>query len=99
MAVWEIRSDEIAGCLRTARGGSSKQAVVEAGRNEVRVRWMTPTEYSRLQGADFALSSVTPNQALFGLGDGVCVPVIRWIADSYLGPVLRDQTGTTAAYA
>src|SRR5690606_32757977 len=25
---WEIRADDIAGCLRTARGGSSKQAVV-----------------------------------------------------------------------
>jgi DNA (cytosine-5)-methyltransferase 1 len=100
VAVWEIRSDEIAGCLRTARGGSSKQAVVEAGRDEVRVRWMTPREYSRLQGAgDFALSSVTPNQALFGLGDGVCVPVIRWIADSYLGPVLRGLIDTTTAYA
>ena len=99
VAVWEIRSDELAGCLRTARGGSSKQAVVEAGRGKVRVRWMTPLEYSRLQGAgEFVLSSVTPNQALFGLGDGVCVPVIEWIADSYLGPVLRDQI-PSAAYA
>ena len=31
-AVWEIRADNLSGCLRTASGGSSKQAVVEAGR-------------------------------------------------------------------
>ena len=87
-AVWEIRSDDIAGCLRTARGGSSKQAVVEAGRGTFRVRWMTPLEYARLQGAgDLDLGSVTDNQALFALGDAVCVPVIRWIAQSYLKPL------------
>jgi DNA (cytosine-5)-methyltransferase 1 len=100
VAVWEIRSDEIAGCLRTARGGSSKQAVVEAGRGSVRVRWMTPREYARLQGADdLILDAVTPTQALFGLGDAVCVPVIRWIAESYLAPVLRDEPIASAANA
>jgi len=30
--VWEIREDDISGCLRTARGGSSKQAVVFIGK-------------------------------------------------------------------
>ena len=89
-AVWEVRSDEIAGCLRTARGGSSKQALVEAGRDSLRIRWLTPREYARLQGADdVILDAVTPNQALYGLGDAVCVPVVRWIADTYLKPVLR----------
>lgn len=84
-ATWEIRKDDIAGCLRTARGGSSKQALVEAGQGEVRVRWMTPREYARLQGAgDFDLSGVSVNQALFGLGDAVCVPVIEWVAREYL---------------
>ena len=36
-AVWEIRRDEISGCLRTGKGGSSRQALVEAGKGEVRV--------------------------------------------------------------
>ena len=31
-AVWEVRADEIAGCLRTASGGSSRQALVEGAR-------------------------------------------------------------------
>lgn len=92
-AIWEIRSDNIAGCLRTARGGSSKQAVVEAGRGEVRVRWMTPREYARLQGAPhFKFDHVRPNQAYFGFGDAVCVPVIEWIAKEYLVPVLCEST-------
>lgn len=89
-ATWEIRADGISGCLRTARGGSSKQALVEAGRGNVRVRWMTPREYARLQGApDFKLTSVTENRALFALGDAVCVPAIDWIAREYLRPVLE----------
>lgn len=91
-AVWEMRPDTISGCLRTARGGSSKQALVEAGRGEFRVRWMTPREYARLQGAPhFKLGSVSDNQALFGFGDAVCVPVIEWIATNYLQPLLAGQ--------
>lgn len=92
-AVWEIRADDVAGCLRTARGGSSKQAVVEAGRGDVRVRWMTPREYARLQGApDFHIDSVRPSQAYFGFGDAVCVPVIEWIAKEYIVPILTGGT-------
>lgn len=91
-AVWEIRPDPIAGCLRTARGGSSRQAVVETGRGAVRVRWMTPREYARLQGApDFAIDGFRPNQVYFGFGDAVCVPVISWVAREYLSPLLGGR--------
>lgn len=103
-AVWEIRRDHISGCLRTARGGSSKQAIVEAGNGRSRVRWMTPREYARLQGVpdDYALDVVTANQALFGLGDAVCVPVIEWIGAECLWPALLgsfDQEDELAAVA
>jgi DNA (cytosine-5)-methyltransferase 1 len=47
---WEVRADDISGCLRTARGGSSKQAVVRLGNKRVQVRWMTPREYSTAFG-------------------------------------------------
>jgi DNA (cytosine-5)-methyltransferase 1 len=91
-AVWEIRPDEISGCLRTARGGSSKQALVAASRGRVKIRWMTPREYARLQGAPrYRLAAVSDNQALFGLGDAVCVPVVAWIARDYLVPLLSDS--------
>ncbi len=86
---WEIRADEISGCLRTTKGGSSKQALVEAGNGEARVRWMTPIEYAGLQGSsDFPLDAVSPNQAMSALGDAVCVPVIRFLSRNYLTPLL-----------
>jgi DNA (cytosine-5)-methyltransferase 1 len=89
-AVWEIRRDALAGCLRTTGGGSSKQALLQVRQGEARVRWMTPAEYARLMGAcDYSLKGVTANQALFGFGDAVVVDVIRWIGQNYLVPVLR----------
>lgn len=89
-AVWEVRPDDISGCLRTARGGSSKQAVVQAGRGEVRARWMTPREYARLMGAgSYRLDGARSNQALFGFGDAVCVPAVTWLAEHCLMPLVR----------
>ena len=84
----EIRKDGLAGCLRTARGGSSRQMLVKAGKGTVAMRLMTPREYGRLQGVpdDFP----TPpqiNQALTGFGDAVCVPVIVWIGNNILNPL------------
>ena len=53
------------------------------------MRWMTPREYARLQGAgDYALPENTI-QALFGFGDAVCVPVIEWIDRQMLTPVFE----------
>lgn len=83
-AVWEIRSDKISGCLRTARGGSSKQAVVEGGQGKIRVRWMTAREYARLQGApDFNWGEASEVQARFALGDAVCVPAVAWLLQHF----------------
>lgn len=92
-ATWEIRQDHIAGCLRASRGGSSKQAVVEGGRGQIRVRWMTPREYARLQGVpdSFRIDGVSPNQAQFGFGDAVCVPLIRWIIQHGLEAQLSKE--------
>ena len=85
----EVRFDGVAGCLRTPRGGSAKQIVLAIDRGELRMRWMTPREYARLQGADdFALPDNTI-QALFGFGDAVCVPVIEWIDRHMLTPVFE----------
>ena len=88
-AVWEVRADEIAGALRTTRGGSAKQAVLRAGRGGIAVRWMNVREYARLQGAgDLRYESVSPHQAMFALGDAVCVPVIEWVGRHCLLPLM-----------
>ena len=86
----ELRTDGIAGCLRTPRGGSGRQILFAAGKGRYAVRLLTPRECARLMGADDYNITVPLNQALFGFGDAVCVPVIRWIADNYLTPVLKE---------
>lgn len=89
-SVWEIRDDDIAGCLRTARGGSSKQALVFMGDGVARMRWMTGLEYARLQGAgDFNLKGFTESQIQYAFGDAVAVPAVRWLMYSVVLPCLR----------
>lgn len=92
LPVWEVRADDIAGCLRTPRGGSSRQAVVEAGFGKVRVRWMTGLEYARLMGAgDYELRGLRTSQVIAGFGDAVCVPVVAWLARTVLLPLTAEQ--------
>lgn len=95
----ELRVDGIAGCLRTPRGGSGRQILVKAGFAEFHARLLTPKECARLMGAGGFKISGSLNQALFGFGDAVCVPVIRWIAEHYLEPRLREtaEDGRTAS--
>lgn len=83
----ELRVDGIAGCLRTPRGGSGRQILLVAGKGRFAVRLLTPRECARLMGADDFVLNTPLNQALFGFGDAVCVPVIEWIANHYLNPV------------
>ncbi len=84
----EIRTDGIAGCLRTSKGGSAKQILIKVGYDKVFVRHMTPRECASLMGAPGFKIDVPINQALFGFGDAVCVPVISWIASNYLNPLV-----------
>lgn len=86
----EIRSDGIAGCLRTPKGGSARQILLRVGKGEVKIRFVSPTECARLMGADGYRISGTFNDALFGFGDAVCVPVVTWIAENYLNPLLQE---------
>lgn len=86
----ELRTDGIAGCLRTPRGGSGRQILFCAGHGDYKVRLLTPRECARLMGASGYKINVSLNQALFGFGDAVCVPVVQWIARNYLNPVLEE---------
>jgi DNA (cytosine-5)-methyltransferase 1 len=97
---WEIRADDIAGCLRTARGGSSKQAVMRAGRGEIAVRWMLPEEYAALQGASgYRTGDATGNQALYGFGDAVCVPAVQWVVENCITPFITPRQPAVRAAA
>lgn len=85
----EVRRDDIAGCLRTAVGGSGKQFLVAAGSGRARMRTLTAREYARLQGVPdrYPIASVSERQALDAFGDAVCVPAVSWIAREVLGRV------------
>ena len=79
----ELRTDGFAGCLRTPKGGSSKQIVIRAGKGEWSVRLLTPREYARLQGVrDSFLLPSNVNKGYFAMGDAVCVPVIEFISEN-----------------
>lgn len=86
----EVRNDNTAGCLRTARGGSSRQIIIQMGHGQIRMRHMTPREYARLQGVpdNYPIPENTI-QALTGFGDAVCVPVIEWIGLNILNPLAQ----------
>lgn len=86
----ELRVDGIAGCLRTPRGGSGRQILFKAGHGRYFTRLLTPRECAGLMGAGDYIIDAPSNQALFGFGDAVCVPVIEWIAQYYLNPVVTE---------
>ncbi len=88
----EVRADDIAGCLRTAVGGSGKQFMVVAGQGNIRMRTLTVREYARLQGVQdhFHIKGNSERQSLNAFGDAVCVPAVTWIADNVLNPLAHS---------
>ncbi len=89
----EIRFDDVAGCLRTPAGGSSRQTIMVVEGAGVRSRLLTARECARLMGLmeSYRLPP-NENEAYHLVGDGVVVPVVRYLADKLLEPVLgRDS--------
>ena len=86
----EVRFDDIAGCLRTPAGGSSRQTVMVVEPNGVRSRLLSPREAARLMGLpdEYKLPN-NYNQAYHLVGDGVVVPVVRHLTEHILEPVLN----------
>ncbi|HEU5383628.1 MAG TPA: DNA (cytosine-5-)-methyltransferase, partial [Ktedonobacteraceae bacterium] len=93
----ELRTDGIAGCLRTPAGGSAKQIVFKAGYGKYFARLLTPRECSRLMGIGEYKIVASFDEALFGFGDAVCVPVISWIAENYFNTVIEEYISEVAS--
>lgn len=90
----EVRFD-VAGCLRTPAGGSSRQTVLIVERGEVRTRLMSARETARLMGLpDRYNLPGTYSVACRLTGDGVAVPVVRHLAEGLFEPMLETDTGT-----
>jgi DNA (cytosine-5)-methyltransferase 1 len=86
----EIRFDDIAGCLRTPLGGSSRQFVMFVEGERIRSRLLSPREAARLMGLseDYKLPQ-NYNEAYHLAGDGLVVPVVRHLAAHILEPTLK----------
>ena len=88
----EVRFDDVAGCLRTPAGDSSRQVILVIEGKTVRSRLLSPREAARLMGLnDNYMLPERYNRAYHVCGDGVCVPVVRYIADHILEPVLLNR--------
>lgn len=90
----EVRFDGLAGCLRTARGGSSRQTLVVIDpafeEADLRTRLMTPREGARLMGLgdDYVLPKGAA-AALTLVGDGVAVPVVAFLERHVLRQMVK----------
>lgn len=95
-SVAEVRMDGVAGCLRTPRGGSSKQIIARTGKGELQFRLMTPREYARLQGVEDSFSfSGSVNDRYFAMGDAVCVPAVSWLINNHINKVSSEKRNET----
>ena len=88
----EVRFDNIAGCLRTPSGGSSRQTILVVEGDTVCSRLLSPREAARLMGLpDEYILPANYNAAYHLAGDGVAVPVVRHLALQILEPILQNN--------
>lgn len=88
----EVRFDDVAGCLRTPAGGSSRQVIMVVEGYRVRTRLISARETARLMGLEE--NYILPpryNDAYHLTGDGVAVPVVRFLAAQLFEPII-DQS-------
>ena len=86
----EVRFDDVAGCLRTPAGGSSRQLILVVDGSKVRSRLISPRETARLMGLPDAYTLPRNyNEAYHLTGDGVVVQVVAHIARHLLEPLLQ----------
>lgn len=85
----EVRFDDVAGCLRTPAGGSSRQVIMVVDDKKVRTRLISARETARLMGLDDSYKlPKNYNEAYHLTGDGVVVHVVRHLAEHIFEPLL-----------
>jgi len=106
----EVRFDGVAGCLRTPKGGSSRQTVVVVEGDSVRTRLLSRIEAARLMGIGldaqgrlpdqaqpFFPDGLTYNEAYRAMGDGVAVPVVAHLEKHLLTPLAQAVRAEASA--
>jgi DNA (cytosine-5)-methyltransferase 1 len=88
--VLELRFDNVAGCLRTPGGGSSRQLLVIRKAGKLQSRLLTVRETARLMGApDTYKIPGSYNDGYKAMGDAVAVPVAKWLSAKLLLPLAK----------
>jgi DNA (cytosine-5)-methyltransferase 1 len=88
----EARFDGLAGCLRTPGGGSSRQFLIVIAGEKIMTRLMTPREAARLMGLpDTYALPPRATDAFHLVGDGVATPVVRFLSDNLLLPLVHHR--------
>lgn len=96
----EVRFDDIAGCLRTPAGGSSRQIILVVDGHRIRSRLISSRETARLMGLPDAYALPRKyNEAYHLTGDGVAVPVVRHLARHIFEPVISVAASETVKAA
>jgi DNA (cytosine-5)-methyltransferase 1 len=92
----EVRFDNMAGCLRTPAGGSSRQSIIVIEGDRIRSRLLSSREAARLMGLpdEYRLPH-NYNEAYHLAGDGVAVPVVRYLSAHLIEPLIAS--GSKAA--
>ncbi len=86
----EVRFDDIAGCLRTPAGGSSRQTIIIVEGQDIRTRLLSGREAARLMGLPDAYRLPERyNDAYHLLGDGLVVPVVKFLSEQLLIPLVE----------
>ncbi|MDE1713587.1 DNA cytosine methyltransferase (plasmid) [Chromobacterium amazonense] len=87
----ELRFDGVAGCLRTPKGGSSRQFLVLKRDGKLSTRLLTVRETARLMGAPdtFQLPG-SYNDGYMAMGDAVAAPVAAHLAKHLLAPLYKS---------
>ena len=94
----EVRFDDVAGCLRTPAGGSSRLTILLVEGERVASRLISARETARLMGLDDSYRLPAAYNAAYHLtGDGVAVPVVRHLAAHLFEPLLGVETAARAA--
>ena len=94
----EVRFDDVAGCLRTPSGGSSRQTILVIDGACTRSRLISARETARLMGLpDSYVLPRSYTDAYHLTGDGVVVPVARHLARYLFEPLVGSSAASSKA--
>ena len=94
----EVRFDGLAGCLRTPAGGSSRQTILFVKGRTIKARLLSTHEVTLLMGLEAGYQMPERyNQAYHVAGDGVAVPIVRYLDAQLFQPILKAAQKRQAA--